>query len=317
MKLITIDNKALTSLFTINQFEVPNNAKNLVFVGIRGALPVNTSDNSFQDSQTLVLRDVDYRNLNCTIVQWGLDTGQLAVYAGSTVPSIANILGYRKTPPLNSNCLCPGYYKRYQRGQHQPANPAHWYSAFRQDGQPLIIRRTYDNTTYDNFDKAEVSTGCDDNIHAAWTMETDNDYFSSAGCQVIMGIPYCASTQAAQNGNLGPWKSFKDVGYQSSQSYYSYALFNSTEIDRLLLHAGQQVAVRLKFGATGAVVTTMQNALIGKKYLTGPADGDFGPDTFKAVIKFQTDLFGIGAADGVVGPVTAQALGMSMPLIGV
>jgi peptidoglycan hydrolase-like protein with peptidoglycan-binding domain len=63
----------------------------------------------------------------------------------------------------------------------------------------------------------------------------------------------------------------------------------------------------LKQGSTGADVMTLQQKLIALSLLTGTADGNFGPATTAAVIKFQQSKN--LPADGVVGPSTWAALG--------
>ena len=57
---------------------------------------------------------------------------------------------------------------------------------------------------------------------------------------------------------------------------------------------------------TSAQVRQLQQALIGMGYLTGKADGSYGPKTREAVRDFQKD-FGLGA-DGSAGPDTMTAL---------
>ena len=316
MTPFTITNDVLKKLFEINQFTIPTDAE-LVFLGIRGCLPQNTDDNSFKASQPLNIRDIDHKNLRCTLVQWKKGTGEIAVFAGSTVPSIDNILGFKANPPRKSNCLTPGFYKNYVKGKHCPSNRKNWHDAFRQNGQPLAIRRTFDNTVYDNFDTIEVSTGCDDNMHAAWTLDADSGHFSSAGCQVIMGIPFCDSTKDRQNDNRGPWKIFKDNGYASAQNLFPYALFTSSEVFKVAANPGTQISARMKFGSSGDLVKQLQNVLIGNNFLAGTADGDFGTNTFNAIKKFQIDNFGVAATDCIVGPVTSQALGITFPMIAV
>jgi peptidoglycan hydrolase-like protein with peptidoglycan-binding domain len=64
----------------------------------------------------------------------------------------------------------------------------------------------------------------------------------------------------------------------------------------------------LKQGSTGPDVVTLQQKLIAGNYLTGTADGNFGPATTAAVVKFQ-QAKNITPADGVVGPATWAALG--------
>lgn len=314
MTTFTLTPSILENLFELNQYALPADA-DLVFVGIRGCLPQNVADNGFAGRQTLILRSIDYTNLRCTILQWKRSNSTIAVFAGSTVPSIANIRGFRENPPRNSNCLTPGFYKHYVKGKHRPAKQRNWHDAFRQNGQTLAIRRTYDHYYYDNFDLIDLSTACDDNIHCGWTLDTDSNYFSSAGCQVIMGIPLCEATQATQQDNRGPWKTFKDNGYAVQQNEFPYALFTSAEVYKVSSGAGTKMPVRLKFGSSGPLVVQIQKALAEMNYYDGEADGQFGPATFAAVKRFQTENFGVEATDCIVGPVTSQALRISFPAL--
>jgi hypothetical protein len=309
-----INHSILSDLFRINNFELPPQA-GLVLIGIRGSLPCDPDNTSFAQEQLLATRDIDHKNLRCTLVQWKPQSGEVAVFAGSTVPSLSNILGFRANPPRKSNCLTPGFYKNYVKGKHRPANQLNWHDGLRQDGQPLAIRRTYNNTTYDNFDTIEISTGCDDNIHAAWTRDVDSGYFSSAGCQVVMGIPLCGKTQATQSDNQGPWKDFKDNVYAIDQAAYPYALFLSSEVLKVSNGKGQQVGAKLKFGSSGELVRQLQSRLIALNLMQGSPDGNFGKGTFNTIKKFQTDHFGLAAVDCVVGPVTGQALGLQWPQV--
>ena len=64
----------------------------------------------------------------------------------------------------------------------------------------------------------------------------------------------------------------------------------------------------LKLGSTGPDVTTLQQKLIALAFLTGTADGNFGPGTQAAVIKFQQSK-NLTPADGIVGAATWAALG--------
>ena len=62
----------------------------------------------------------------------------------------------------------------------------------------------------------------------------------------------------------------------------------------------------LKLGDTGSQVKALQQSLISLGFLTGTADGDYGPATQVAVEKFQVAK-GL-AEDGVAGPATLAAL---------
>ena len=65
----------------------------------------------------------------------------------------------------------------------------------------------------------------------------------------------------------------------------------------------------LKIGSSGAEVAALQTALARHGFDPGGADGNFGPGTESAVKAFQSQA-GL-AADGVVGPQTAAALGLT------
>jgi len=65
----------------------------------------------------------------------------------------------------------------------------------------------------------------------------------------------------------------------------------------------------LAWGSTGQAVMEVQQALNQKGFWCGEADGIFGPNTYNAVLRFQraANL----SADGIVGPQTKQALGLT------
>lgn len=65
----------------------------------------------------------------------------------------------------------------------------------------------------------------------------------------------------------------------------------------------------LYWGVTGKDVRTVQDKLSRWKYYDGSVDGVYGARTYRAVRRFQSKN-GL-AVDGVVGPSTAKALGMS------
>ncbi len=67
--------------------------------------------------------------------------------------------------------------------------------------------------------------------------------------------------------------------------------------------------VTLKVGATGEAVRSMQSRLITLGYLSGGADGVFGPATYLAVKAFQTK--NSLTADGIAGKATQKALASS------
>ena len=76
----------------------------------------------------------------------------------------------------------------------------------------------------------------------------------------------------------------------------------------LLWTAGAKGAVA--WGDRGAEVTKIQQRLRQFGYMSAPADGIFGQATYEAVVYFQRKN-GL-RADGVVGPATAAALGITL-----
>ena len=66
----------------------------------------------------------------------------------------------------------------------------------------------------------------------------------------------------------------------------------------------------VSWGDRGSEVTLIQNKLRQYGYLSGAADGIFGQETYSAVVWFQKKN-GL-KADGVVGPATAAALGITL-----
>jgi putative chitinase len=71
----------------------------------------------------------------------------------------------------------------------------------------------------------------------------------------------------------------------------------------------QSVSAPLELESSGPSVTALQQALLAKGFDPHGTDGEFGPATELAVRSFQQSL-GL-AADGVVGPITARALGLA------
>jgi putative chitinase len=70
----------------------------------------------------------------------------------------------------------------------------------------------------------------------------------------------------------------------------------------------------LKLGSSGPDVAALQKALLAAGFNPGSSDGSFGPATEAAVLGLQRSK-GL-SADGIVGPTTASALGLSsIPVI--
>lgn len=88
-------------------------------------------------------------------------------------------------------------------------------------------------------------------------------------------------------------------------------LLNGRDVQKVSSAQGRKLSVRLRFGSKGNLVSEVQEKLKELNYYEGNVDVDFGPRTLRALIEFQEDFFGEDADDGIVGPITASALGIS------
>jgi N-acetylmuramoyl-L-alanine amidase len=89
---------------------------------------------------------------------------------------------------------------------------------------------------------------------------------------------------------------------------FSLAVLFAVNIAVITLAQTAQAAV-YRQGSKGDTVRTIQQKLVNWGYMSGGVDGIYGPKTVEAVKSFQSKN-GL-AADGITGPATLKALGMS------
>jgi hypothetical protein len=306
MATFDFDLALLQKLLTINQFETPK--ETLIFIGFRGAILTNSNDQSFQPKQTLNIMDVNHINPRCTLLQWRTSDNKFAAFPASTVPHQKIVKSAMIKNGVGANCLMPGFYKDYRKGFHKGSTPT-GHEAFRQNA-PHPIRRTDDDVDFDSDDRIEFDNP-QDNIHCGWFDGINADNYASAGCQVIMGFPKCQ--KPGRNKNIGPWKIFHDNAYALAQNSFPYFLFTGLEVFSIA-SGGNANKAKLKYGSSGPLVEKLQTKLKAKIFYEGNIDGDYGDRTIKSVIAFQKKMFGENSADGVVGSVTAEALGLAMTI---
>jgi hypothetical protein len=252
----------------------------------------------------------DYIHPRCTLGQWLPADGEIALFPGSTVPHRKYIKTSLQREGRGTNQLMTGLYHDYRRGTHRMGSPT-GHQAFRQTkGHP--IRRTADDFDFDSDDRVEF-TNPYDNIHAAWSMGVNHNDYASAGCQVVVGYPECS--RRSNRPDAGPWKVFKENGYTGQQERFPYLLLNGLDAKRVALSGSAKISARLRFGSMGDLVEEVQTVLHDKGYYEGQIDGDFGSRTLRALLDYQTATFGPSADDGIVGPITASALGISWPQV--
>jgi hypothetical protein len=306
MATFTFDAPLLQKLLIINQFTVPTSA--LVFIGLRGAVLPNGNDNSFQPAHTLTILDVNYINPRCTVLQWRTGDDTFAAFPASTVPHQRSIKSAKANNGLGANCLMTGFFKDYRKGMHKNGS-ATGHEGFRQNA-PHPIRRNADDLDFDTDDRIEFDNP-QDNIHCGWFDGINADNYASAGCQVIMGFPKCQ--KPGREKNVGPWKTFHNNAYSIRQNAFPYLLFTGLEVFNVAFD-GPVTKAKLKYGSSGQLVEKLQTKLKAKGFYEGIVDGDFGPRTIKSVIAFQKNSFGNDSADGVVGQVTAEQLGLGLSI---
>jgi hypothetical protein len=299
----------LKRLCDINYFQPATGE--MIFFGLRGCLPANADDNSFGAEHELGVKDLNYLNPRCTLGQWDPAKGKIAVFPGSTVPHQSLVKTSISKGGLGTNQLATGFYADYRKGVHKEGKPT-GHQAFRQsEGRP--IRRTSDDKDYQNDDRVEFSNPYD-NLHAAWCQGLDSVNYASAGCQVVVGYPKCSKPNYTKD--VGPWKTFKANAYLLTQDRFQYVLLDGKDAERVATATpSDKIPARLRYGSKGDLVADLQEALKKAGFYEGVIDDEFRERTLRAVMDYQSIRFGPLEDDGIVGPVTAAALGISWPKI--
>jgi hypothetical protein len=296
----------LEQLCRLNEFPVAGDE--MVFVGVRGCLPENPVDHAFRDVQALsAALPVDHVHPRCTLIQWMPLDKQFAVYPGSTVPHRRYIQG-ALAGGEQANQLLTGFFADYRKGMHKAGKPT-GHAAFRETGM-RVFRRTHNDAEFGVDDPVEFDNPFD-NLHAAWCFNTEEDLFSSAGCQVVVGFPQCP--KRGNQPSTGPWKAFVGTAYGREQVSFGYALFNGSADVKQMAQSGPEGLERVRFGSSGPRARRVQAALREGGYYEGDLDGRFGYRSLRALIDFQQIAFGPSGGDGICGPQTAAALEIDWP----
>jgi hypothetical protein len=241
----------------------------------------------------------------CTIGQWDTEENTVAVYPGSTVPTLRYVQAAEKNGGNGANQLMTGYY-RFEKGIHRAGQPT-GHRAFRQVGT-RVCRRTADNAVYQPTDPvADVE---DDNLHAAFG-KTLQDSYSSAGCQVVLGFPECDNFK-----DQPPWSVFRERAYKIDQQQFSYILLDAVQVAQIAKNPAAPTSLLLRCGSTeialpqghADLIKSIQTALKQAGTYHGEADGNFGARSAEAVAEFQRHNVGAMLVDAVVDQRTGVAL---------
>lgn len=306
MATIRVSDALLRRLCDINQFPIPKDAE-MVFFGIRGALPYNPDNFAFEDSRSIVITSVNYTSFRCTLGQWNLKTGKVAIYPGSTVPGIRNIRNAIAKKGMGTNQMIPGFYNDVKKGWHQGGSAKFGHMAFRQTKE-RPVRRTADDAIYTDNDLLTYEIQFD-NIHSGFRTSINDNLNASHGCQILVGMPDCEVYKAS-----GGFKAFKDSAYAiKGQEYFCYMLLNAKDYERLNVSQNAPFPRRLRYGSEGEAVKALQEALAEENMMVDDefeVSGVFDIPTFKAVINYQRKNKLV--TDGVVGKSTAAKLGVDL-----
>lgn len=287
-----------------NRFPAPT--REMVFVGLRGAVPVRPAEHSFAAAVDLEPAELDYRRPRCTLVQWKPGERLIAAFPASTVPHESVIQPSRSD---TFNRLFTGYYvDAFARGSHHRLPNPNAHDAF-VERREFMIMRTSNDATFDAATDDVMKGFPADNLHAAWcSLDSPVGHYSSEGCQVVVGFP---STLDGSRQGSGPWLDFKANGYAGAQTVFDYLLIDGAEAG-LMAADPQAVSRRLRFGSQGSEVTALQQALARAGDFAARPDTDFGPQTLLALIGFQRrDLWHQSdRVDGIAGPRAFSALGL-------
>lgn len=275
--------------------------KEISIVGIRGCVPVEDANEvRLRNSIELQQIDVNYEKPRCTFVVVVGD--QLMGLLGSTVPHKRYVSKALKKHGYGANQMFFGQYTDYKKGMHK-ANSSTAHQALRQM-KKHPVRRTKDDLDFEEDDFVTYDMQYD-NIHAGWNMGFDHPYYASAGCQIISGYPSCKKRNNMPA--TGYWKCFKDTVFGTIQENFTYTLLSSRAFSRHL-----PSSKRIIYGSQGKMVQKLQERLNQLNKCSLLLDGDCGIGTFKQILLFQTKIFGENADDGIVGPMTAKALGLKI-----
>lgn len=310
---IAISEAHLVALWKRSHFPI-DTARGFILFGLRGCRPVDYSGTGFADSHEIILSDVNFATMNCTIGQWRPGDG-LALFPGSTVPYGAIVKSKISVGGSGVNQLGRGRYTNYKAGWHKRKEGSNGHWALQQNC-PITIQRTADDADFDNEDNWYEGYIAGDNIHCAFGMgagaKIPDHRYSSAGCQVIAGTV----KKGVRGSEAGPWEKFIrpfQKKHPGARTNAEYVLFDAREIHLMVATRLVGKTVILRYGSYGPLVKKLQRVLKGKVNPSLGVDGDFGVETFRTVREFQSDVFGEAADDGIVGPSTARKLGFRLP----
>lgn len=314
----TLRAEDLELLAQLNAFPVEEAGTTPILFALRGCLISaggSGEDGAWRDEATLKDVRPNHSDTRCTMGVWDRANKKIAAFPGSTVPNTTAIASWYRNHQ-SGNMLQPGLY-RYSVGIHRDYPGCFILADAERNGRSVVVRRSSNNLYYDLADIYNKCAPFDD-IHP--TFGSNEHYFSSFGCQTIMGKVDSAGH------HTGPWAKFRALAGLKTPSgtvgaQYLYLLLTGREaylaadLRRKNLAADNMSLLtlrRLRFGSKGTEVAALQQKLLGVQ-----PDGDFGPETSRLVHEQQRKA-NANASDGIYSPEMDSKLGwgvFSSPLI--
>lgn len=307
-----INDLTLRKLCRLYQYDISN--ESIIIFAFRGSYPLQCTGSGPDQAgnpeavKTIFKKSVDYREPACSIGIWNTGTGEIAIFPGSTVPSLT-YLHRNPDSTTHFNILCPGKYE-LKKGIH-PRNVTGYQSheALVMPGKGWVIRPELikkPKKSAFNFNRvsyAVIFPG--DNLHASHSepllQEKDkicptpvmNKNFSSSGCLTIVGQP----NEYVKHNYPFFWNYWEQfmllIRYYSSAEHYVLLLFSFSD----LINIDQSDSnVILRYGSKGLYVADLQerlskisDSISNLRYYKGKINGLMKADTVIAWLKFMKD----------------------------
>ena len=320
MKLVKIDDSSVRKVCEKYSFSISDSAT--VIVAVRGCLPEQSFSRQAEKAGTpekyklLVPKLVDYRTASCTIGLWLRETREIALFPGSTVPSLHSIHAFPESVK-HFNILCPGKYE-FVRGIHPRRSKGyerHDALLMAEQGWVVIPKVIHtDSESLFDFSRTRYHIMyARDNLHASRTEPCDLtqnrfDYrYSSTGCLSIIGQPQQYVRNKSYPYFWNCWEQFMQIinYYTSSNERIPLLLFNHSDFDLPEKYDDGSI---LRYGSEGAKVLEIQEKLSqiytlnNGLYYTFSMDGKFLSATAQAYLQFIKDYM----PDKVAGEANLQ-----------
>jgi hypothetical protein len=299
----------LEHLCTLNHFNADSGQDEVLF-GLRGCRVASDQAEDFVPAVELAETTPDHVSYQGVLGVWKRSTGEIAVFQGSTLPNWRWMCGQVEGGGHTANMLPTGRYV-YEVGRHRDIS-----GAFRLESE-VVVLRSNDDLAYETTDDWEAWVPYD-NIHRGGC---PGEPYASAGCQTLAGAwgrecPDYPDAEAKQH--VGPWARFRELAGLDPEDNtdkwgapFVYVLLTCRDAHLVGSAEETSTLTRLRFGSSGDSVEALQVALRNAGHSSVPANGQMGPETTMAYIRWQQEQYG-GAADGVVTPEEAGRLGFSL-----